>query len=65
MSVAEKMKAYVAGNGLKQNVIAKKANMRPDSFSRILKGKRKVTVGEYIDLCDAMGVSPATFIENW
>lgn len=64
MQVAEKMRKYVVEKGLKQSAIAQKANMREDTLSTILNGKRKLTVDEYITLCIAMGVSPMAFIQD-
>lgn len=64
MSVAEKIKRYVVENGIKQSAIAKKANIREDTFSMILNGKRKISVDEYITICIAMGVSPMMFIQD-
>lgn len=64
MTVAESMKQYIDDAGLKQKVIAQRANMREDTVSIMLNNKRKMTIDEYVVLCRAIGVSPTKFISE-
>lgn len=59
-----KLKEYIENIGIKQKVIAQRANIPEMTLSNILKGKRKCEVNEFIAICDALNVSPMTFIRT-
>lgn len=63
MSVYEKVRAYIDKQGLKQVVVAQKAEIPVATFNAILNGKRIMHADDLRAICLALNVSPETFIE--
>lgn len=59
-----KLKKYIEDCGIKQKYIAEKAGMSEPKLSSILNEKRKCEVGEYANICKALGVKFGTFIRE-
>lgn len=62
MTVAENIRKYLEDEGLMFKAVARKADIRKDSFSNAMNGKRKISVDEYIRICAALGVPITAFI---
>lgn len=61
MNINLKFKEIIELRGLKQSYICEKANMTPDSVSRILKNTRKISAEEFLKLCDVLEIDPNVF----
>ncbi|HJB15235.1 MAG TPA: helix-turn-helix domain-containing protein [Candidatus Blautia excrementipullorum] len=59
-----KLRKYIEDCGIKQKYIAEKANMAESKLSAILNKKRKCEVGEYANICKALGVEFEKFIKE-
>lgn len=57
MDVRDNIRNYIRDKGLTQSIMAERAGMTPAKLSATLLKKRKLEVGEFISLCEAMGVS--------
>lgn len=57
MDVRDNIRNYIRDKGLTQSIMAERAGMTPAKLSATLLKKRKLEVGEFIGLCEAMGVS--------
>lgn len=62
MTVAESIREYLEDKGLMFNAVARRADIRKDSFSNAMNGKRKISVDEYIRICAALDVPITAFI---
>ncbi len=58
------LKAYISELGIKQKVVAEKANIDERKLCLIIQGKRKCEAGEYANLCNALGVGPNKFMKQ-
>ena len=56
------IRTHIQENGLKQSVLAKKADMTETALSMVLLGNRKLEAGEYVSLCNALDVPLETFV---
>lgn len=56
------VKKMIEKNGIKQKVVAEKAEITERQFSLILSGKRKCDIDEYVRICVALNVPVTTFI---
>ena len=63
MQVYEKVYEYIAKQGIKQNVIAKKCNISASTFNAMMKGRRKMYAEDLRAICYALNVSPEKFID--
>ncbi len=63
MQVYEKVREYITGHGIKQNVLAKKCGISVSTFSAIMNGKRTMYADDLRKICFALNVSPELFIE--
>ena len=61
--VYEKVRSYLNDNGLKQVIVAQKADIPVSTFNAILNGKRIMYADDLRAICYALNVSPETFIE--
>ena len=64
MNVAERLRDYLAENGVKQTVIAQKAGIPLHAFNAALNGRRHLRADELCAICDALSVSPEIFTEH-
>ncbi len=55
--IAEKIRE----SGLKICFVAEKAGIDPKVMSAILNSRRRFKVEEYLDVCDAIGISPSEY----
>lgn len=53
---------YIQEKGYRQSVIAKKAGLTCDQLSKILHGKRKCSVDEFLSICKSIDENPHKFI---
>ncbi len=60
----KRLKRFILERGLKQKVIAKKADITEHQLSLILQGKRKCNIDEYIRLCVTLEVPFTQFIDE-
>ena len=63
MHVYEKVRDFIDNAGLKQVVVAQKANIPMVTFNAILNGKRKMYADDLRAICLALNVSPEVFID--
>lgn len=57
------IKNHIKESGLKQKTISEKAGIPEGKLCLILNGKRKCEAGEYVGLCDALGVNTRKFMK--
>lgn len=55
---------YIYEKGIKQKFISDKSGIDETVLSKILTGKRKCEVNEYIAICKALKVKPDKFIKT-
>lgn len=55
--VGSLIKSYLQDHGLKQKIVAEKSDIPLQTFNAILNGQRKLEVGEYFRICNAIGES--------
>ena len=58
------LKEYIDERGIKQKAVAEKAGIDDVKLCMILQGKRKCEAGEYVSLCNVLGVNPNTFMKS-
>ena len=56
MCYGERIKTYLDENGIKYISVSAKINIPMNTFSTMLNGKRKISIGEYFTICDALGL---------
>lgn len=54
--INEKIKAYITENRLEFSAIAERAEIRTNTFSAMMNGKRKITAEDYFAICKALDV---------
>lgn len=59
--VAEKIRAYIKEQGLKQGAVAAKAGLTDAEMSAYLTGTTRLKADVFFRICDALGVSADTF----
>lgn len=64
MTVSENIRSYLKEKGIMFAAVADKTGMRRDSFTSCMNGKRKITVDEYVRICNALDVPLDTFCEQ-
>lgn len=62
MNLAKNIKDYLENNGIKQNVLAKKANISENALNLSLNQKRKLLADEYVNICTALGLPLDYFV---
>lgn len=60
----EKIRSYVTINNLSRKVIAANMGISESRLSLMLNGKRRITVEDYMDFCQAIAVDPRKFYET-
>lgn len=60
----EKLRKCIDDLGVKQKVIAEKANMTETALCLVVQGKRKCEAGEYASLCRALNVPISRFLKE-
>lgn len=60
----EKMREYVTANHLSRKIIAANMEISESRLSLMLNGKRRVTVDDYMDFCQAIAIDPRKFYED-
>lgn len=63
MKVYEKVRAYILERGIKQTVVAERSGIHISTFNAIMNGRRTMYADDFRDICNALDVSPETFIE--
>ena len=58
------LQKYLDENGIKQKAVSIKSGVDETALSKILTGKRKCEVNEYIAICKALQVKHDKFINN-
>ncbi|MBD5504124.1 MAG: helix-turn-helix transcriptional regulator [Lachnospiraceae bacterium] len=56
------VRQMIETSGLKQKIVAERADITERQFSLILSGKRKCDIDEYVRICTALNVPVTTFI---
>lgn len=54
--IGSDIKSYLKRNGIKQSYIAEETGIPEPTLSVMLNGKRRIEVGEYFLICDALNV---------
>ena len=62
--VGQRIKAYLADNGIKQTFLVDKTNIPQPILSAMLAGTRKIEVLEYYKICTALKVDMMKFISD-
>jgi len=62
-SPAEKISEYLKEHGIKQNYLARKISMNPNTLSSRLKGETKFSADEISLVCGVLGIQPNDIIE--
>lgn len=64
MEVGIKIKQYILENGMTLGFIAKKSEIEPKKFYRIINGGQRMTVEEFEQICKkGLGVKPSFFLK--
>lgn len=63
MEVGIKIKKYLREHGISQTYISRKIGLQLAKLNRSLNGYRRLSFDEYVAICEALGVSPASFLE--
>ena len=61
MTINARISEYLIGKGIKQAYIAKRTGMSAKKVSSMLNDKRKISAGEFLDLCEVLNVDPKIF----
>lgn len=64
MSVAARIKKYLADNGIKQTFVAEKAGIKVNSFNSIMNGNVRLSVENMEKICKALNVPVDFFLEH-
>lgn len=64
MNVAQRIKAYIEANGLKQTFVAEKSGIDTAILNQILNGKIRLTVDRLELICNALQVKPEIFLNK-
>lgn len=64
MEISARISNYISKNGIIKKFIAKKSSIPVNALSLSLNGKRKLSVDEYVRLCDALNVTYDFFIKD-
>ena len=64
MNVAQRIKAYIEANGLKQTFVAEKSGIDTAILNQILNGKIRLTVDRFELICNALQVKPEFFLNK-
>ena len=62
MGVEANIKEYLREEGLTQVGVSRKTGIPADQLSLTLNGKRKLTVDEFVRICDAIKKTPNDFV---
>ena len=62
--VGQRIKAYLAENGIKQSFLTEKTGIPAPIITFMLAGDRRIEVMEYYKICQALKVDMTTFIED-
>ena len=62
--VGQRIKAYLAENGIKQSFLSEKTGIDNSILSQMLAGNRKIEVMEYYRICKALKVDCLTFLAD-
>ena len=55
---------YMWEKGIKQTYLADNTTLSKQAISGILNGNRRLTVDEYVEICDALNVSVDYFLQS-
>jgi transcriptional regulator with XRE-family HTH domain len=61
---SEKVKEYIQQRGITQVFLCKKTGIRQETMSRILNGKRKMTLENLLLICNALNENIDVFLRN-
>ena len=64
MTVEERANYMVNKRHLNKAATARSLNMNPDSFYRVIQGKRKITANELIAFCDEINLTVDEFMKE-
>lgn len=64
MATQGRVADYIREMGIKQSVIASKTGLSEQTVSTIMKGKRKMTIDDFVKICKAIGKEPNDFMEE-
>lgn len=60
--VGQRIKAYLADNGIKQSFLSEKTDIPAPILSAILSGDRRIEIMEYYKICTALKVDMNMFV---
>lgn len=61
MTINEKLDDYIKSKGIKQKVVADRAQLSADTLSKILRNERKLMADEFLRICVVLDVDPGEF----
>lgn len=64
MKVNERMRKYIASNGISMKHVADKSDIPQKKFYRIINGKTKMSVDEYESICKGLNVKTSYFFNE-
>lgn len=62
--VSIRIKAYLQQQGYKINVLCTLLNMHPKDVSNMLNGKKRLSLKEYVMICDFLKVDYSEFLKG-
>lgn len=63
MTVGEKIADHLQSNGISQAHVARVTGMSLSKINLLLHGRRRITIDDYICICDALHVPVDVFLE--
>lgn len=64
MTIIDNIREYVEVNKIPRKQLASKINMAESKLSQTLNGKRKMSVDEYVSICEALCVAYDKFVSQ-
>lgn len=58
MSINSYLSDYMQSKGIKQTYLSSKTGISVDAVSRIMRGERKITAEEFLEICFALEIDP-------
>lgn len=58
MSINSYLNEYMQSKGIKQAYLSSKTGISVDAVSRIMRGERKITAEEFLEICFVLEIDP-------
>lgn len=62
--MGQKIRIFIEEKGIKFRVVARAIGVSDNTFSNMMNGTRKITIDEYIQICEVLNVPFETFCDK-